>query len=86
MSDESTLEKQRVENLLAAIDLMELGQVLLRQRISRCLKGATDDEINGEMNRWLMEQPVTFIPRRSGTEARYDRNASTTKESRSDSE
>ena len=57
-------DSRQAQNLVAALDLMEFGYSLMRQRILRSLHDASDEEIELELQRWLLEQPVNFIPRK----------------------
>lgn len=61
-----TVEKlncKRLANLLATIDLMEFGIMLMRQNIKRRLPNADNAIIERELQRWLIEQPSNFEPR-----------------------
>lgn len=59
-------------SLLAAVDLMEFGMRLMRQNIARKLPTADPSHIDSELNRWLFEQPVNFIPRMSSSPLTHD--------------
>jgi len=55
--------KEMKANLLVAVELMDVGIQLMRQNIVRQIPGASNEHIDSELKRWLMEQPVNFIPR-----------------------
>ena len=56
------ITEQRIANLLAAVDLMEFAIMLMRQNIVRHLPEAGGAIIEGELKRWLIEQPRYFVP------------------------
>jgi len=55
-------DKQLISNLLEAVDLMEFGIALMRQNIARRLPNASSAHVDDELERWLIEQPTTFLP------------------------
>jgi hypothetical protein len=46
--------------LVAALELMEFGILLMRQNIKRSLPSAPETHVDAELRRWLIDQPPRF--------------------------
>lgn len=53
MVDDTTL----IERFRTVVDLWETGVAIRRQAIRRSMPGASDDEVEQRLRRWLQERP-----------------------------
>jgi len=53
----ASLTQRATERLVLALELYEVGERMLRQRLHRERPHATPDEIDAEISRWLRRRP-----------------------------
>ena len=58
--DRSQSTRKSRDKLLAAFEMLEFGVGLMRQNIARRMKGASQDQIDAELQRWISQQSSLF--------------------------
>lgn len=54
-------ESEKAVRLRAALELMSVGNELMRQTIRRHLPEASPERVESELRRWLIDQPQDFL-------------------------